>query len=543
MLLRLAKTDKNTEKGQRVAQALGYLAQGDVQVVEELAKLASTGDAAFRYSTCLSIRALVAASPDLAFEVALTSLREFSYSSKQRALFLEIIGLCAFLNVRAAIDAIREFAHSSETADRISSAALLGELLPVLQNASLPVLNTLADDEDWTIRESVARPLSRRALFVYDKVSDQLHRLMEDDEIAVALATAVATRLVGDLTILEESSRISRYLGNARRYRILNQWINQQRQRGQGGFTPFVLGQQQSLFRIIRELGRFGPELIRRDNETGPSTEADVVSRRRSLDFKELDSVFREIAQSSQESVTGRTALEKLLELLPDPLVFYLIYKAAPDEPSRAIRRLFYEIVSLVERAESTEILKTKRADLRLRRLIPDLLERLENGFRELEPSDFAKEYAAQFSSLRHLLTASSLSEIPIALAASGRELGSFKNDRGGRRNQKIRQAFDQINQAIEPLRQYGDDTPLSLRTVPLSETLSNLEGITRVISFESTEPYRTILLQILSNWRELLRSAIRRLEGEAKLVFTTIKVQHPRAIFKSSLWAKAWRM
>jgi len=158
---------------------------------------------------------------------------------------------------------------------------------------------------------------------------------------------------------------------------------------------------------------------------------------------------------------------------------------------------------------------------MRFRKELPQTLERLAQGFLKLLQFDYSDEYAARFLSLRHLLMASSLSEILPALVASERELtsSSFRR-RKPLAEGELMPLYNRLNEAISPLRQYSEETLLSLRAVPLSETISDLEETARFISFEGTEPYRTILLQVLSNWRELLRLEIRRLDGEAKLEF-----------------------
>ncbi|MCI0697654.1 HEAT repeat domain-containing protein [candidate division KSB1 bacterium] len=237
---------------------------------------------------------------------------------------------------------------------------------------------------------------------------------------------------------------------------------------------------------------------------------------------------LRLLLQQLEYFVTGQKqsleALERLLRLLPEPLIFYFIYKQLRDGQSRSVCRLFYDSASLIDRIESAEFFR-ERETARLRNQLPRLLEQLAQGFRELPLFEYREERAAQFLSLRQLLIASSLPEILRALTASEKELSSLSKGR-----HKLREEDDlgrlliKLNQAINPLRQYSEEATLSLRVVPLSETISNLEETARLISFEGIEPYRTILMQVISNWRELLRLEIRRLEGEAKLEFSTVE-------------------
>jgi hypothetical protein len=138
---------------------------------------------------------------------------------------------------------------------------------------------------------------------------------------------------------------------------------------------------------------------------------------------------------------------------------------------------------------------------------------------------EYGKEYAKQFSSLRQLIQVSSLSEIPTALASAEKEFGTLVEQQlDTQKEDELRHLLGRLNEAVRLLRQYNEEAPLSIRTVSLSETISYLENETRIISNESTEPNRSILLLTLSKWRELMRYEIRRLEGEAKLEFSTLE-------------------
>ena len=525
-LIKSLRATSTPANGFSVAQGLGRIAQGDVRLIHELVELGKTENIDTRYSISFSVKTLAPADPKSASEFALTNLRETAPGMHERTLFLEILGRCAFLGEENAVHAIEEFANSQHSIDRIGSAALFGELLPILKQQPLEVLTTLSEDSDWTVRETLGRPLTRRTVFFYDRIAVPLDRLLADDEIAVALATSAASSRWTGWSTATESPRVLRYMNNIWRSRLFDQWFYQENWRSQGGFDPFVHVRPLDDLSLLRNIRRFAPMLLKAGESTNSETE--TARRRSSVDLKAVDAALRQIEQSSQVNKNELVSLEKLLHILPDPFVFYLVFKAAPTESSRAVRRLFYEIASLVEKVESMEIVKRRRTDSRLRRLLPELLEQLEKGFRKLEPSEFTEAYAAEFSSLRRLLTVSSLPEIPIAVAASERELTSIKGERIRPRSRQIWRTFHQVVKAIEPLRQYSDDAPLSLRTVPLSEAISNLEAATRVIGFESPEPYRTIFLQILSTWRELLSSAIRRQEGEARLVFSTLEEVAP---------------
>jgi HEAT repeat protein len=521
-LLKDLRAGSRLNKSHRIAQALARVGQGDVQLLGELLEIANTGSEDIRLFVFLSLKALAASNPSSVLETAQKNLIDQEQNSHARILSLEIIGRCAFLGEENAIRAIEELATSSQVDNRIASGMLFGELLPILPSRAIKVFNKLVEDNDWTMRETLGRPLTRRAVFLYDSVAPNVDRLIADDEIAVVMATnAAATRWIGS-SPATESPRIRRYMNRVGRSRMFNQWAYQEASRTQGGFDPFIQRRSQDLSRLSRDLRRYGTSLFRA-RDRSDEAEREMSRRQPSFDFKSIDLTLRQIAQS-RTTEEERIALENLLRVLPDPLIFYLVFKAAPTDSSRAVRRLFYEIASLVEKVDWAEIVTTRRADSRLRQLLPTLLESLEKGFRKLEPSEFADAYAAEFSSLRRLLTVSSLPEIPIALAASERELAAVGSKRVRHRSREIWLTFNDVNAAIEPLRQYSDDAPLSLRTVPLSEAISKLEITARFIGFESTEPYRTIFLQILSSWRELLRSAIRRLEGEARLVFSTLE-------------------
>jgi hypothetical protein len=81
---------------------------------------------------------------------------------------------------------------------------------------------------------------------------------------------------------------------------------------------------------------------------------------------------------------------------------------------------------------------------------------------------------------------------------------------------------FNQLRDAVRPLRHYSEDAPGALRTLPLSETLANLE--TTTVHVETAEPYSVLFQYVLSMWREVIRHEILRLQGEAHLEFSTLE-------------------
>ncbi|MBI1928892.1 toll/interleukin-1 receptor domain-containing protein [Candidatus Poribacteria bacterium] len=126
---------------------------------------------------------------------------------------------------------------------------------------------------------------------------------------------------------------------------------------------------------------------------------------------------------------------------------------------------------------------------------------------------------------LRELLTASPLSEIPTVLAASEKTLSFLLGQQektGGEGG--LQSTFDRLNEAVSPLNRYSQEVLPALQTMPLSETIANLEEAARFVSLKGAEPYRTILLPVLANWRQFLYLEVRRLEDEARSEFATLE-------------------
>jgi HEAT repeats len=513
---------------QSAAEALGRLGRGNVRLFSQLEELSEAENLDLRYGACLALKPLIATSPDRALHVAEGNLRQAWPDSDQRFLFMEMIGRCAFLGIEAAAQTVQVWSKSRATFERVASAALLGELLPLKPEPALRVFNQLARDEDWAVREAVALPLARRSLFCPKAAVEPLRTLGEDEEIAVLVAASAALgQSTWDREAFSRQPRLRRYTRLARRSPAFERLLGAIQETGGGGFAPFPSIRRPFDLGIIEDLLTEGSSQAEEEGSSRvPGEQKWPRPGRQQLRPDELQRFLREFGGElfGSERVQQLEPLERLLQLLPDPLIFYVIYKQAPDALSRSVFRLFYELASLVEKVESAELFKG-REEAWLRRQLPQALERLAHGFGALQQFDQDQEYAVLFSSLRHLLMASSLSQILTALAAAERELRFPRRQRSKIWGEdSLRPLFARLRDAVRPLRQYSEEAPLSLRTLPLSETISHLEEVTRFVGIEGAEPYRTILLQILAGWRDLVRFEIRRLEGEAKLEFSTLE-------------------
>ncbi|MBF0549705.1 MAG: AAA family ATPase [Deltaproteobacteria bacterium] len=140
----------------------------------------------------------------------------------------------------------------------------------------------------------------------------------------------------------------------------------------------------------------------------------------------------------------------------------------------------------------------------------------------DISLQDLYREAKRLFGTLSQLLAVSSLSEILVFSAAAEKEFFLFLQEEDKNVHElEMTVLLPRLFDAIIPLRDYNEDVSMSLRLVSLSETLSNLEEVARVIESGET-PYRLFLSLVLSRWRELVRLEIRRISGQAKLQLTS---------------------
>lgn len=510
-LLGALRTDSSADVQQSAALALGRVGRADPDLFAQLAGLATVGTPDERVLACLALRPLVATNPQRAFGVATRTLRSQQLTPIQRAVCFEIIGRCALLGVSAAGAAVQQLARSSQQHERCTAAALAGELLP-LQPSAFATLEDLAQDADWTVREAVACALARRSLFAAAQATHLLERLAADAEPAVIYAALAAlARLTGEhgsfVRVLDQQQAaqrlVQRYSRSTQTPGRFAQVLSDLCGEHGGGFAPFGLpgyseyGYPPTLEELLYEPGLFAPT---------PAPPEEVRALLRAL---------LPCALPTPEALEG---FDRLLHLLPDPLIFYVIYKQTLACPASAACRLFYELAALTEKAHAIDMLT--EAEMRwLRQHLPTTLQRLATGLRVLPPSAQGAIYAHHFAILHHLLTAATLPALLPALAAAEQEHAQARATTPD--DSHLGLALQALRAAVAPLRQYSAVAPHALRALPISETLAQLETVARLVHRDLTGLQRLILLQVLEAWRELLRHAIRRLEGEAHLDLT----------------------
>lgn len=524
-----AMSDRSEGVQRSAARALGQVGRSDEGLFKRLENWAKDKDPEnkLRYSACVALNSLVATSPERVFKVARPMLKKPSKGvADEYRLSLEMIGRCAFLDHREANELLFKWAESSDATERAAAAALLGEMLPLKWDRAAPAFERLARDSEWIVREVVAMPLARRGIF-HPEAAALLRELTADEEIAVLFAAAAALEhLTGERETVFTQPRLRRFARTPRRSHFLSQWLFEIYGPGRGGFTPFPERREFFQQLLVEDLLLQPESLVGEEKRTtSPLKQEKALPRRREVSRTELRQLLIEFNDKLFNGGGPQllTILGRMLHLMPEPLIFYAIYKQAPER-GRAVCRLFYELASLVEKAETSEFFGG-REEAHLRRQSPKTLERLARGFSQLPDSPQAQAYSALFRSLSRLLPAASLTEIPLALAAGEQEL--LKLSPLARR-QMAEWGDDalylgRLTESIKPLGQYSEEAPISLRSVPLFEAISKLEDLARTVSLEGLEPYRTILLQLLSNWRALLRLEIRRLDGEARLKFSTL--------------------
>jgi len=352
--------DKDQIVRQSAAEALGQLGRGDVQLFSKLQELGTAENADLRYAAFLAIKPLIAISPQESFLAAERNLHNSEIVWEQRTLFLEIIGRCAFLGVHDASEVIKAWGQSPKLTDRMAVAALLGELLSLNPQESLAKFNQLADDEDWTIREAVTMRLAHRTFFCVDAAVKILRTLREDEEIAVAFsASSALMELTGEHAIAEHR-RLRRYTRSPLWAQFFDRLLHDIQMQRRGGFALFPPLKIFFHPLMIQDLF-MEPESIAEEDDRLHSSKSEkelAPPRPRKTSREELYRLlekvrFEFLGPSGPQLVD---AIEQLLQQLPEPLIFYVFYKQAFDDNSRSACRLFYEIASLIEKAESAEI-------------------------------------------------------------------------------------------------------------------------------------------------------------------------------------------
>lgn len=506
--------DNNDDVRNSAARALLQPGRGNIHLFTQLVALATIGSVDARFAACLALKHLVANDPQRVFRVALRNLHYPGLDSEHSLLLFEIIGRCALLGVADADEFIQELSQSEEASERSMAALVLGELLPLRPAVAPILLEQPGQDRDWTVREAAAQALARRGIFCIERAARLLHRLCEDDEFAVAFAASAALRqLTGEHWSIGEQRRLHRYTRSTRQISLFDRLLYEMHERRDSGFAISAAAHLFERAMVLEGLLE-EPALLATDytERLLPPEQAAWREEVRRLIHQFL---FESVALAGLPALE---ALERLLRLLPEPLIFAIIYKQVLDDDMRLACRVFYDLASLIEKARASEQ-PTEQEIHQLRQHLPDRLERLARGFRLLVQFPGGEEYAAVFAALRHLLRASSLSEMLTAMAAAEKELGSERPADDG-----LRTLFNRLRNAVQPLRHSSEEASRAQRTAPLAEAIYRLEFLSREIDGGMNEPYRMVLQQIFIHWRELLRQEILRLEGRARLEFSTLE-------------------
>ncbi len=491
-----------------------------------------------------------------------------------RAARLNILGIAAFCGNARAVSLLKGQMTDEDEESRADAVRVWGELRFVLEKQSLDALYSAEKDDDWVVRESASHALGARGWIKPKKIIQSLNQLTDDREFAAAFAASAVWDAIGfqaNQTRLgdDESSEIvtTQSLFHSRfvRYRqsrldnyltslLVPQPLDSEKERG--GFQvqrlpgdvvlpttmEFLIDDSEAFEQLpVRPSGsitlseqtrpglsakamelakRFFKWLFRRlfrseveiRMSSGLTDGGEAPPQQQGVQLHELKRRLRELLlrYANGESYS-LSEIERLVQLMPRPLLFYALYRGAQLPATRRIARLGYDLASLVEKAESANLVKGE-AQTKLRGQLPDALDeflnrcsRLQDGQRDL--------YVGRFSWMREALTVTALEQIPLLLARP------IQGQSGSKRNHEwLERSRKALRQAMEPLRSLDANTPADVKTFLLLRCTIGLEEATRTVSAEAWEPDRTILLQALTAWRELISEESQRSQSGARL-------------------------
>lgn len=563
-------------KGQSVlkmTQGLSDSANGfSPQIVPLLKTLVEDKDLEIQQAAAQTVVSLTRWMPDKALEFS----DNWGNGKKQhlRAARLNILGIAAFCRNTKAVEALKNLSASEDEEARADAARVWGELRFVQKKDSLAFLYQAAEDEDWVVREAAGLALGARGWLKPKNITRSLNDLANDQELIVAFA---ANAIWDSLRLGDYSDGVNAENGEL----VLNGLLGNSRfaryqQTRLGSYLisiiapPGGIEEQNGGFRVQRLPGEFAlPATIdlllddldvvetRQPSSALPVLMEEIHQRPDQQIFKkiftwlgrkilgdEVELTFLKTAQPEKEqpvlpespsrpiglnmpdlhkrlhklitnySETGSYSLkeiERLVQVLPRPLVFYALYRSARSVSARRVARLGYDLASLVEKVETADLLKgTTQTELRgqLPKALDDFLHRcsrLEDDQKDI--------YVERFSWMREALTVTSLEQIPLLLASPIQKLTN-----SGRNAEWLERCRHALLEATGPLKELDANTTADTKTFLLLRCIIGLEAATRTVSAESREPDRTILLQAVTAWRELISDESQRSQSGAHL-------------------------
>lgn len=498
----------------------------------------------------------------------ITAIWSDSQNEIQSEARLRVLGVAAFCGFPQALLLLKEQWQTGDEEKRANIVKVWGELRFIEEAASVWHLSEAAKDSDWAVRETAARTLGTRGWLKPETITELLKVLIDDDEFAVSFA---ASSVLDSLEITDELN--ARIMGRFARYEQGRIWNflkyqiepSKKRWRQNGGFIlgafppglplfeemledilPDILaepesGESESRAISRTEVGKIAPftrsyltrigkviltmlNLI--FNSIGLSVNISVVNnsqakstegrrlkpRTLGVDRTELRQLLLELREMfDQQDSYYLSKLERLVQLVPKPPLFYLIFLSAKNLHERRIARIGYDLASLVEQVDIADLLKGGE-ETRLRKRLPYALDHLSKEFRRLNAPG-SKAYAELLDWLHQALTLTSLPDIPLLLKQSPRRSKMVEHGESWRDLSRAA-----LQQAVNPLRDLSPETTPEVRTFTLLECSLNLEKAARTISKEAREPYRTVLLQAVTNWRELIADEAKQVHGGALL-------------------------
>lgn len=543
------------------------------QVIPLLETLAADKDEDVQLAATRAWQRLARWVPEQA--LALAEGWDVAQQPRLRAARLNILCAAVFCGHAPALAQLRQQQQDQDEEQRADAARVWAELRFVVEKEAWFGLNKAAEDPDWVVREAATLALGARGWLKPKTITKAINRLTGDEEFAVVFAASavedelrltaernnagaaakyatnplrplerprlahyrqseLGTHLLALITSATESGqqreglRVRHLPGDARFLQAITERLldapdlTAQWQQAPGAAPALPERAQLSwrkqlsegLQKILNKLPHAKTDftfLMPRSREKEPSP-VEFQAPAPMADRREFRARWQTLLEHYDRNDPGSlTDMERLAQLQPRPLLFYAIYRGAPSLAARRVARLGYDLASLVEQIETADLRKDL-TQAQLRGRLQSALGQLIQRCARLEREE-AELYGERFTWLKEALTITALEDIPLLLARPIQQLTALR--RGEEWLERSREA---LRQAAQPLRDLDAHTSAELKTFLLLSGTLRLEAAARRVSAETWEPYRSILLQAVTVWRELLGEESQRSQRGADL-------------------------